>query len=128
MSVGMAEVFQTPVAPSTDVLMIVAMRKTRLRRRRMKGNVSHSQCIETYVSLRYASPWSIYLLSAERMTFVIAVARRSMCRDTLFGASQGLKSRMRFHASPLLHILYRNIGELDKLVPLDEDVKAGKMS
>jgi hypothetical protein len=45
MSVGMAEVFHNPVPPSIilDVLMIVAARKTRLKSRSARGNVSHSQ-------------------------------------------------------------------------------------
>jgi hypothetical protein len=34
MSVGMAEAFQKPVAASPDILMTVAVRKMRLRRRR----------------------------------------------------------------------------------------------
>jgi hypothetical protein len=59
----------------------------------VKGNVRHCQCMRKYVSLSNANPLIISLLEADRMTFVIAAARRSICRETLFDASQGLRSR-----------------------------------
>jgi hypothetical protein len=77
MSVGMAEVFHTFVAPSPDVLMIVAMRNTRLRTSRTKGKVSHSQRTEIYISLSKALPGTIVLLEDDLITFVNAEASLS---------------------------------------------------
>jgi hypothetical protein len=48
---GIVDVFQMPVPVSSDVLIIVKTRKTRLSTNKRRGNVSHSHLTEMYVSL-----------------------------------------------------------------------------
>jgi hypothetical protein len=90
-----------PTAPSLDVLSIVATRKIKPRNKSMKGNASQLQCTATYVSTLYAFPASIVLLGEDRIALVIAIARRSICVETLFGASHGLNLSKRVYAGPV---------------------------
>ena len=89
-SVGIAEVFHTPVAPSFDVLLIVETRKARLSNSNTKGKTSQAQLILMKLFMLYASPVTIIPSVEERITFVIVRAIFSKCSDRLFGACHGL--------------------------------------
>lgn len=77
-SVGIAEVFQTPVVVSLDVLIMVATKNARLSKRRAKGKTSHAQLIWMKFFRLNALPSTISLLTEERSRLVMAVASRSI--------------------------------------------------